>query len=1574
MGYTIGQISNILLKADRTMYKIGQIAYDDMFAEDSEALDYERDIIFIYKKAVEYADDFYVGTAKLDATVERLASKISIYDYGILTPVYSDVLTNISNILIGGAALNDLTDVTISNILDNQILRYNSTLGQWVNVAPGSAIRNSQTFIATSGQSIFTTSYPFDIGLFDVYLNGVRLSADSFTTMGEYQITLVDAAITDDIIDVVIYDADTTIVNPINSLSDLDDVLIGPLSNKQALYFNSTSGKWENGAVFVPYTGAISNVNLGTFDLTADIITGNTIVKVGGLSTQYLMADGSTSTLTNPITGTGVSGQVAYWSGASTQAGSNNLFWDAATGRLGIGTNAPTRLLHINQPAGDNIGALIANLAVSAAAQASLQIQTDAGIASFNAFSTVNSNFPNSALLSSGIMTAGLYINTSTTAPIIFRTNAVDRGRFTPLGNLHLGTFVSDGGQRLQVTGDTLLKGSGNTSGTFALTVQNSDSTNILRVRNNGQIIANSGLTVGTINSGASIVPIGSAGSEGLLLQSGILPTETNVIDISLSNGQGDGTFTSGTRNLVDMFRGFAPTSGTGVYNLLRIRTTINQTGGANGVTRGLYVNPTLTAAADWRSIEWSNNTGWGLYGAGASNNYLGGRLGLNSTSLSNITFVNDLPISGSGTSYANVSAGEIQNGVTVAAYQNWTAPRTRAIAFTITNVYGYGMGNATIGAGSAITNLYGYHVANLTSATNNFGFYGDIASGTGRWNLYMNGTADNYLAGRLGIGTTVINANLHNAGTTRLDGNITQGGNPAGDVNFYMLKSLSGSVYPGGIIISSVATSSSTTGATYFLTLASTQAASFTLPTLEHFKAQQGSFGAGSTVTNQFGFRVSTSLVGATNNYGFYGEIAASANRWNFYAAGSAANYFNGNTIIGTLAADSGEKLQVNGTMRVSGASTFNDNISILRNTSSFTSQLLISNNLNGATAGVQVRFDVNTLAGLATFGKFSSTNTSVKIISSADAFWYNGTAGDIAIINDFANGSIKMAAGGSSTAQLTLNASGNLGLGVVPSAWRSTERALQIGLSGSISAISNAMKMSANVYADSSNNNIYINSSFATFYLQNLGQHQWWNAPSGTAGNAITFTQAMTLYNTGNLAVGSAVSDTGQRLQVTGDTLLKGSGAGAGTNALLIENSDGSDLIKFQNNGWIDIGNAGASASMRMFPFTTTYGVSDLSGRNLQFLSYATTQSATSGAFYFTGVNFSHTSGSQIFVNISNGFAPTSGTGTFSNITSAPAINQTGGANGITRGLYVNPTLTAAADWRSIEWSNNTGWGLYGAGTANSFLNGSLFVGSATPLTTEKFGVYGTNAGSSVFMRISNLGTTTNTSSGIAFSLNTSSGTNASSAINAIALNTSGDTTLTFVTASGGVPAERGRITNNGFIIGSTIDSGERLQVNGTMKVVTGISGITQNIASQSSGTIVFSNASTLNAVPSISCKSSDSVGLVLLSATPDVPLAGVDMILTVRETDNTDFATLTSTAFRFSRSATTLLDIRRDGAATFSSSVTASQFRLSALNTAPATSTSTGTLGEIRIDADNIYICTATNTWKRVAIATF
>ena len=69
-------------------------------------------------------------------------------------------------------------------------------------------------------------------------------------------------------------------------------------------------------------------------------------------------------------------------------------------------------------------------------------------------------------------------------------------------------------------------------------------------------------------------------------------------------------------------------------------------------------------------------------------------------------------------------------------------------------------------------------------------------------------------------------------------------------------------------------------------------------LTNLFRFRAASGGFTG--TVTNQYGFAADSGLTGATNNYGFHSNIATGANRFNFFAAGTAANVFIGTTSIG--------------------------------------------------------------------------------------------------------------------------------------------------------------------------------------------------------------------------------------------------------------------------------------------------------------------------------------------------------------------------------------------------------------------------------------------------------------------------------------------------------------------------------------------------------------------------------------------------------------------------------------------------------------------------------------------------
>ena len=107
------------------------------------------------------------------------------------------------------------------------------------------------------------------------------------------------------------------------------------------------------------------------------------------------------------------------------------------------------------------------------------------------------------------------------------------------------------------------------------------------------------------------------------------------------------------------------------------------------------------------------------------------------------------------------------------------------------------------------------------------------------------------------------------------------------------------------------------------------------------------------------------------------------------------------------------------------------------------------------------------------------------------------------------------------SATPSMVLDASGNLGLGVTPSAWAGTGvKAFQFQ-NGSLAASSTFGTMLAwNTIYDGSYK--YVSSTTAGMY-QFGGAHAWYTAPSGTAGNAITFTQAMTLDASGNLAIGT-------------------------------------------------------------------------------------------------------------------------------------------------------------------------------------------------------------------------------------------------------------------------------------------------------------------------------------------------------------------------------------------------------------------------------------------------------------------
>ena len=112
-----------------------------------------------------------------------------------------------------------------------------------------------------------------------------------------------------------------------------------------------------------------------------------------------------------------------------------------------------------------------------------------------------------------------------------------------------------------------------------------------------------------------------------------------------------------------------------------------------------------------------------------------------------------------------------------------------------------------------------------------------------------------------------------------------------------------------------------------------------------------------------------------------------------------------------------------------------------------------------------------------------------------------------------------IAFAEGG--TESMRIDSAGNVGIATTPSAWGSSIDALQIGSTVSLYEIGGPI-VGFNVYNNGTNNK-YITTDYASSYNQSIGQHKWYTAASGTAGDNISFTQAMTLTAAGNLGLGT-------------------------------------------------------------------------------------------------------------------------------------------------------------------------------------------------------------------------------------------------------------------------------------------------------------------------------------------------------------------------------------------------------------------------------------------------------------------
>lgn len=274
------------------------------------------------------------------------------------------------------------------------------------------------------------------------------------------------------------------------------------------------------------------------------------------------------------------------------------------------------------------------------------------------------------------------------------------------------------------------------------------------------------------------------------------------------------------------------------------------------------------------------------------------------------------------------------------------------------------------------------------------------------------------------------------------------------------------------GVLVGSVVQSDVTTGlAVGYHTNIGTQAATFTVPNIAHYIAQQATFGAGSTVTAQSGYVVSGNLIGATNNYAFsvgnaesitagkthYGFLSGSniatggGTTWNFYANGTAPNYFQGVTTFASATqfadgAAATPSITNNGDTNTGMFFPAADTIAFATNGTEDlriypTGGVSIGNTTDPGATNLSVtgrvtaaNLTVTSAANTATLG--ASTSVTTPLVTNAGAMTVSATAGALALsgagtVSLTATGANIITASTNGGVRLTIDSSGLIGIG---------------------------------------------------------------------------------------------------------------------------------------------------------------------------------------------------------------------------------------------------------------------------------------------------------------------------------------------------------------------------------------------------------------------------------------------------------------------------------------------------------------------------------------------------------------
>jgi len=417
-------------------------------------------------------------------------------------------------------------------------------------------------------------------------------------------------------------------------LDELHNVYINAPTTWQVLRYDATAGYWTNSSLtasIIPSGIDAAKIGAGTVDNTEfgylDGVTSSIQTQIDGKvpTTRTLTINGTTQDLsadrtftiatgltvgTTPIT-SGTVGRVLFEGTGNVLQESANFFWDNTNSRLGIGTATPSAIIH-------SVGSVTAATAIArgnylqptliASANSDVLVGLEINPTFTNgAFTGVKNNWINLVGNASVNFTNQLYLKRGD-IDVLF-ASSVETQLKTVSSSSPLKFFVGSTSQHAQffaTTGNLLLQN----GGTFTDAGYKLDVNGTARVT--GVLTAQDNIRLWNSSAGTAVKTISAYWTSGIPYGLRIMDLESSVSNVGNGYGirLGNGFSVNHTSNQYDQVQinnNFNPISGNGSLSLLVVNPTINQTGGANGITRCLHINPTVTAAADFRAIEVSS-------------------------------------------------------------------------------------------------------------------------------------------------------------------------------------------------------------------------------------------------------------------------------------------------------------------------------------------------------------------------------------------------------------------------------------------------------------------------------------------------------------------------------------------------------------------------------------------------------------------------------------------------------------------------------------------------------------------------------------------------------------------------------------------------------------------------------------------------------------------------------------------------------------------------------------------------------------------------------------------------------